>query len=47
MLLNSGITVQKYYTADYQTYTDITLFVKENCEYDEPLALDEVEEMFG
>ena len=47
MLLNSGITVKKYYTADYQAYPDITLFVKENCEYDEPLALDEVEEMFG
>ena len=47
MLLNSDISVVKYYTADYQEYPDITLFIKENCEYSEPLALDEVEEFFG
>jgi len=45
-LLNNDITVQKYYTSDYQEYPDMTLFIKENIEYGEQLALDEIEELF-
>ncbi len=47
MLMNSEISIHKYYTDQYQQYPDVTLFDKDSCEYDEPLYLDEIEEMFG
>ena len=46
MLMNSEISIHKYYTDQYQQYPDVTLFDKDNCEYDEPLYLDEIKEMF-